>query len=213
MFCPRRSSLTRLLSVRLRRRLWRWASARRMSRSMRHMNRSSLVLIPCLSGPRFGSRGACVSSHAASVVFSGLLSHIKFGPLLQTAPAWRLGAGPLAMASPGSDPVNPGIQTTETRPLPNPPINKGDVPCLNRSASIRRFLPTICSALSPSPSLTGMRRFRISHRWEHLHDCSAWRSDKWPLLCDRYAHPTCGGPPPHRHDFEETFILLQGRWR
>ena len=22
--------------------------------------------------------------------------------------------------------------------------------------------------------------------------------------------PVCGGPPPHRHDFEETFILLEG---
>jgi quercetin dioxygenase-like cupin family protein len=22
--------------------------------------------------------------------------------------------------------------------------------------------------------------------------------------------PPCGGPPPHRHDFEETFILLEG---
>ena len=25
--------------------------------------------------------------------------------------------------------------------------------------------------------------------------------------------PPGGGPPPHRHDFEETFILLEGRWK
>jgi len=26
----------------------------------------------------------------------------------------------------------------------------------------------------------------------------------------RHAHPPGGGPPPHRHDFEEAFILLEG---
>jgi uncharacterized cupin superfamily protein len=26
----------------------------------------------------------------------------------------------------------------------------------------------------------------------------------------RHAHPTGGGPPPHRHDFEESFTILEG---
>lgn len=25
--------------------------------------------------------------------------------------------------------------------------------------------------------------------------------------------PPGGGPPPHRHDFEETFAVLEGSWR
>ena len=30
-------------------------------------------------------------------------------------------------------------------------------------------------------------------------------------LIDMYVPPG-GGPPPHRHDFEETFIVTEGRW-
>jgi len=85
--CPRRSSFTRALSGRFSR-LWRETGGRRMPRSMRYMSRSSLVLIPCLSGHTL--RATLGALRHVAALLSGLLSQIKFGPLLQNA---RLGSG------------------------------------------------------------------------------------------------------------------------
>jgi hypothetical protein len=82
---PRRSPFTRALSVKVSP-LRRGSGGRRMPRSMRPMNRSSLVLIPCLSGHTL--RATIGALRHVAALLSGLLSQIKFGPLLQNA---RLG--------------------------------------------------------------------------------------------------------------------------
>lgn len=64
--------------------------------------------------------------------------------------------------------------------------------------------PEACTArVGPKP-------YRHRSCWRYLHHSALRRRHRRSLLPNRHVHPPGGGPTSHRHDFEESFTILQG---
>jgi quercetin dioxygenase-like cupin family protein len=81
-----------------------------------------------------------------------------------------------------------------------------------RHSSVHHAAPFRQLSPQPQDRAARYRRKPASHRtrWRHLHYPALGRRHGRPLLPHRMHIPPGGGPPPHRHDFEESFTVLEG---